>query len=114
MSEQIKNLVLRHVPAAYRGQREVDRAVEGVTAEIVRLRDNAAANIRSAARRKGISDNEVNEFLYGAGLAERPAPRPAPAATQATEGGSLTAAVRSLEQTINGLATFARQHGYRG
>lgn len=112
MSQQIKSLVERHVPAAYRGTREVQRAVDGIVRDLDAQRSSIARRVQDAARRKGVSEQEVNDFLIGCGLVDRPAPQPTPSASEGD--GSLTAAVRSLEQTINGLATFARRHGYRG
>jgi hypothetical protein len=107
MSEQIKSLVERHIPAAYRGTREVQRAVDGIVRDLDGLRSNIARQVRSAGQQAGVSTEQVNNLLYGTGLADRPAPTPAPAAAAASTGGV-------LETEFAKIVAFARQHGYRG
>jgi hypothetical protein len=106
MSEQIKSLVERHIPAGYRGTREVQRAVDGIVRDLDGLRSDIARQVRDAGRQAGASEQDVNNLLYSTGLADRPAPTPPPAAA-ATDGGD-------RDGLLERLVAFAQGHGFRG
>lgn len=106
MSEQIKSLVERHIPRAYRGSREVNVAVDGIVRDLDRLRAQIARQVQDAGRRAGASEQDVTNLLHSTGLVDRPAPTPAPAAARQTGG--------VLETEFAKIVAFARQHGYRG
>jgi hypothetical protein len=107
MSEQIKSIVERHIPAAYRGTREVQRAVDGIVRDLDAVRSNIARNVQAEGRRAGLSEAQVNEFLYSNGLADRPAPTPPPAAASRTTGAD-------RDGLLERLVAFAEGHGFRG
>jgi hypothetical protein len=103
MSSNIEQIIQRHVPRQYLGSREVAAVVRDLTA----ARDNAAANIRAAARRAGVSSQDVESVLIDSGLVERPTPPPAPAAAPA-------APEDTRDGVVERLVEFARRHGFSG
>lgn len=111
MSSNIRSLVEQHIPRQYRGTREATTAVEGIVRDLTQARDNAAQAVRRAAQQKGVSESEVNEVLYGCGLADRPAP--VAAAPAQTDDGSAASAIRRLESTVQRLVDAAAARGIR-
>lgn len=111
----IRETVRPHVPAGY------ERQAEGAIAALERRERQAVTSIRSAARRAGLSSQQVEEALIQSGLVERPRPTPAAAPTAAR--GETTEAVtpawaQRLEQSVNRLGerldSAARQASRHG
>jgi hypothetical protein len=75
-------------------------------------REQAAVDIvREAARADGLNPRRVTDVLVEAGLIE---PAPEPIVTEAGDNSGVVAMVGEIRQTVERLAQFARQHGFRG
>jgi hypothetical protein len=111
MSQQIRNAITAALPREARSP-QYSRYVDAAVTAVDGLRAQAANSLRSQARGM-VSSQHVEEALITAGLVDRPAPAPTPAATQEPEDTSAGAAVARLEAKVDALIAAAEARGLR-
>ena len=73
-----------------------------------------ACDVIEAFLRETFDEEEIDALLVLAGLKEETVVVPEPEATFPDEGGDMASVLRSIQETLTGLAAFARSHGFRG
>jgi len=76
-------------------------------------RDYAAEYLRHLAQRKGLSGERAEALLVEVGLVDAPVEEPVAETTESNDT-DLAGVLASIQSTLQSLAAFARQHGFRG